>query len=71
MDIDLQNQLRELMKTLTPLPSICLTEFIAEGQVEVADDVLVGTESELVVEVTERVPITTTCMGSIFPVSFF
>ena len=71
MDIDLQKQLCEYMKTLTPLPSICLPEFIAEDQDEVADDVLVGTTSELVVEVSERVPITTTCMCSIFAVGFF
>ena len=71
VDIDRQKQLCVRMKTLTPLPSTCLPEFIAEGQAEVADDVFVGTKSEPVVEVTERVPITTTCMCSIFQVSFF
>ena len=44
--------------------------FIAEYQAEVADDVLVGTKSELVVEVNDRVPMTTTCMRSIFRLFF-
>ena len=48
MDIDLQKQLYEFMKPLTPLPSINLPESIAENQAGVADNVLVGTKFELV-----------------------
>ena len=47
--------LYEHMKTLTPLPSIYLSESIAENQAEVADNVLAGTKSELVDQVREQI----------------
>ena len=49
------------MKTLTPDVHL-LPEFIAENQAEAADDVLVGTKSELVAKVNVQSTISTTCM---------
>ena len=59
------------MKPLSPLPSIYLPESIAENQAGVADNVLVGAKSELVVKVSEQMPTSTTCMRGFFPSVFF
>ena len=48
MDIDLLKELYGRMKTLTPLPSIYLPEFIADNQAEVSDKVLAQLKSDLV-----------------------
>jgi len=55
LDIDLQKQVYDHMKTLTPLPSIYLPEFIAANQSERADNILRGTKSELVDQVRSQI----------------
>ena len=55
-DIDLQKQLCEHMKRLTPRPSIYLPESIAENRAEVADKVFAGTKSELLDQVRKQLP---------------
>lgn len=55
LDFDLQRQVAPFMASLQPLPSIYYPDFIAANQSDRADNVLVGTKQDNLVEIRKNI----------------